>query len=130
MNNKNASMFLIENKELTVNALNHVEKALKRSLKNMKLINDNKTNKDFDSSKSCKETIELLAFLIKTLDHKDKITKLSKDLDYLYKHCIFALIRVRDYNDYEFLNSSIKVLSEISEGWERVTLAITKSQGN
>ena len=60
----------------------------------------------------------------------DAITKLSKDLDYLYKHCIFALIRVRDYNDYKFLSSSIKVLSEISEGWERVTLAITKSQGN
>ena len=46
MNNKDWGMFLIENKELTVNALNHVEKALKRSLKNMKVINDNKTNKD------------------------------------------------------------------------------------
>ena len=62
MNNKNTGMFVIENKELTLNALNHVEKALKLSLNNMKLINDNKINKDFDSSKSCKETIELLAF--------------------------------------------------------------------
>ena len=130
MNNKNMGMFLIENKELTVNALNHVEKALKLSLNNMILINDNKINKDFDSSKSCKETIELLAFLIKTLDHKDKITKLSKDLDYLYKHCIFSLIRVRDHNDYEFLNSSIKVLSEIAEGWERVTAAVVNNQQN
>ena len=130
MNKKDTDMFLIENKELTINALNHVEEALKSSLNNMKLINDNKSNKDFDISKSCKETIELLVFLVKTLDHQDKITKLSKDLDYLYKHCIFCLVRVRDHNDYEFLNSSIKVLSEISEGWERVTLAITKSQGN
>ena len=130
MNNKNTDMFVIENKELTLNALNHVEEALKSSLNNMKLINDNKSNKDFDISKSCKETIELLAFLIKTLDHEDKITKLSKDLDYLYKHCIFCLVRVRDHNDYEFLNSSIKVLSEISEGWERVTAAVVKSQGN
>ena len=94
----------------------------------MNLINDNKSNKDFDISKSCKETIELLAFLIKTLDHEDKRTKLSKDLDYLYKHCIFCLVRVRDHNDYEFLNTSIKVLSEISEGWERVTAAVVNSQ--
>ena len=130
MNKKDTDMFVIENKELTINALNHVEEALKSSLNNMKLINDNKSNKDFDISKSCKETIELLVFLVKTLDHQDKITRLSKDLDYLYKHCIFCLVRVRDHNDYEFLNSSIKVLSEISEGWERVTLAITKSQGN
>jgi flagellin-specific chaperone FliS len=72
----------------------------------------------------------MLAFLIKTLDHKDKITKLYKDLDYLYKHCIFSLVRVRDYNDYEFLNSSIKVLSEISEGWERVTAAVVNNQQN
>ena len=130
MNNKNTGMFVIENKELTINALNHVEGALKRSLNNMNLINDNKSNKDFDISKSCKETIEYLAFLIKTLDHKDKNTKLSKDLDYLYKHCIFCLVRVRDHNDFEFLNSSIKVLSEISEGWERVTAAVVNSQGN
>ena len=130
MNNKDSGMFLIENKELTVNALNHVKGALKRSLKNMNLISDNKSNEDFDSSKCCKETIELLAFLIKTLDHRDKNTKLSKDLDYLYKHCIFCLVRVRDHNDYEFLNSSIKVLSEISEGWERVTAAVVNNQQN
>ena len=130
MNKKYKDMFVIENKELTVNALNHVEGALKSSLNNMKLINDNKSNKDFDISKSCKETIELLVFLVKTLDHTDKITKLSKDLDYLYKHCIFCLVRVRDHNDYAFLSSSIKVLSEISEGWERVNAAVVKSLGN
>ena len=62
----------------------------------MKLINDNKINKDFDSSKVVKKQLNFL--LIKT-DHKDKITKLSKDLDYLYKHCIFSLIRVGDHND-------------------------------
>ena len=71
-------MFVIENKELTINALNHVEGALKRSLNNMNLINDNKSNKDFDISKSCKETIELLAFLIKTLDHRIKIQSYLK----------------------------------------------------
>ena len=130
MNKKDKDMFVIENKELTINALNHVEGALKSSLNNMKLINDNKSNKDFDISKSCKETIELLVFLVKTLDHTDKITKLSKDLDYLYKHCIFCLVRVRDHNDYAFLSSSIKVLSEISEGWERVNAAVAKSLGN
>ena len=34
MNKKDTDMFVIENKELTINALNHVEKALKRALKN------------------------------------------------------------------------------------------------
>ena len=130
MNKKDTGMFLIENKELTVNALNHVKGALTKSLNNLKLINENKSNKDFNISEVCKETISLLAFLIKTLDHKDKNTKLSKDLDYLYKHCIFCLVRVRDHNDFEFLNTSIKVLSEISEGWERVTAAVVNGQGN
>ena len=34
------------------------------------------------------------------------------------------------HNDYEFLKGSIKVLSEISEGWERVTAAVVNGQGN
>lgn len=130
MNNKDKGMFLIENKELTVDALSHVERALTKSLKNFKLINENKSNKDFNLSGVCKETIALLAFLIKTLDNDDKTTKLSKDLDYLYKHCIFSLVRVRDHYDYEFLKGSIKVLSEISEGWERVSAAVVINQKN
>ena len=130
MNNKDTGMFLIENKELTINALNHVKEALTKSLNNLKLINENKSNKDFNLSGVCKETISLLAFLIKTLENDDKTTRLSRDLDYLYKHCIFSLIRVRDHNDYEFLKGSIKVLSEISEGWERVTAAVVNNQGN
>ena len=130
MNNKDTGIFLIENKELTVNALSHVEGALTRSLKNLNLINENKSNKDFNISGVCKETISLLAFLIKTLDKKDKTTKLSKDLDFLYKHCVFCIVRVRDHNDYEVLEGSLKVLSEISEGWERVTAAVVNGQGN
>lgn len=130
MNNKDTGIFLIENKELTVNALSHVEGALTRSLKNLNLINENKSNKDFNISGVCKETISLLAFLIKTLDKKDETTKLSKDLDFLYKHCVFCIVRVRDHNDYEFLEGSLQVLSEISEGWERVTAALVNGQGN
>jgi len=130
MNNKDTGMFLIENKELTINALNHVKGALTKSLNNLKLINENQSNKDFNVSEVCKETISLLAFLIKTLDKKDETTKLSKDLDFLYKHCVFCIVRVRDHNDYEFLEGSLKVLSEISEGWERVTAAIVNGQGN
>ena len=58
------------------------------------------------------------------------VIKLSKDLDFLYKHCVFCIVRVRDHNDYEFLEGSLKVLSEISEGWERVTAAVVNGQGN
>ena len=74
--------------------------------------------------KICKETITKLAFLVKTLDPRKKESNLSKDLDYLYKHCIFCVVRVRDFNDYEFIKGCIEVLSEISEGWERVTAAV------
>lgn len=117
-------LFQLNDKNTTLEGLIHVKDALDFVLQNVKSINDNKDNKKFDKKKICKETITKLAFLVKTLDPRKKESNLSKDLDYLYKHCIFCVVRVRDFNDYEFIKGCIDVLSEISEGWERVTAAV------
>ena len=117
-------VFELNNKNVTLEGLSHVKDALDFVLQKVESIRDNKDNKEFDKKKICKETISKLAFLVKTLDARKKESNLSKDLDYLYKHCIFCLVRVRDFNDYEFIKGCIDVLSEISEGWERVTAAV------
>ena len=64
--------------------------------------------------------------LIDTID-KERNTAISKDLDYLYKHCLFAVVRVRDHKDYEFLDGCIQILSDITEGWDRVGSAIKRA---
>ena len=58
---------------------------------------------------------------------KSRKTSISKDLDYLYKHCLFSVIRVRDNEDFAFLDGCVNVLSDITEGWERVDLSIKKA---
>ena len=117
------SVFQLNDKNITLEGLGHVKDAIDFVLQNVKSIHGNRDNKEFDK-KICKETITKLAFLVKTLDARKKESNLSKDLDYLYKHCIFCVVRVRDFNDYEFIKGCIDVLSEISEGWERVTAAV------
>ena len=65
-------------------------------------------------------------WLVNTLD-KSKKSELTKDLDYLYKHCLFSVIRVRDFKDYDFLPGCVQILEEITEGWDRVTFAADKA---
>ena len=74
--------------------------------------------------KTCKETIANLSFLIKVLDTKKRTLICLKILDHLYKHCVFCVLRVRDHNDYAFIKGCINVLSEDSEGWDRLTAAV------
>ena len=50
-----------------------------------------------------------------------------RDRDYLYKHCLFSVIRVRDFKDYDFLPGCVQILEEITEGWDRVTFAADKA---
>ena len=125
--NGNKGIFVIENKSITVDALNHVKETIKFVLFNLKQIKDNKDNKSFDNKEACKASIEKLFFLINTLNKKEDKSHIIKDLDYLYKHCLFAVIRVRDHNDFDFLNGGISVLDEISEGWDRVTQSVQQS---
>lgn len=119
-----SEVFVIENKDITINGLMHVKDAINFVLQNVKLLQANKSNKNFDTQQTCKEIIAKLSFLIKVLDNKQKNFNLSKDLDYLYKHCVFCVLRVRDHKDYAFLKGCLDVLSEISEGWDRLTSAV------
>ena len=124
MTKLNSEFFVIENKELTLNGLKYVKDALNFVHQNVKLLEENKSNKNFDTQQTCKELIAKLSFLIKVLDTKKKNFNLSKDLDHLYKHCVFCVLRVRDHKDYAFIKGCLEVLSEISEGWDRLTSAV------
>ena len=75
----------------------------------------------------CTAIINNFFWLVDTLD-KSKESQLTKDLDYLYKHCLFSIIRVRDFNDYDFVPGCIKVLEDITESWDRVSLAADKAE--
>ena len=123
MNNLNPKFFIIENKELTLSGLLHVRDALKLVYENVKNLNENRSNKEYDTKKTCQVTLAKLTFLVQTLKN-DKDFSLAKDLDYLYKHCIFCVLRIRDHSDYAFIDGCINVLTEVTEGWDRVTNAV------
>ena len=119
------SLFLIDNKEATVNAINNIKKIIKLTLGQIEEIKLNKV-KDSDAIQLCENTIKNLYLLIDTID-KERNTTISKDLDYLYKHCLFAVVRVRDHGDFEFLDGCIQILSDITEGWDRVGSAVKRA---
>ena len=123
MNNLNPKFFIIENKELTLSGLLHVRDALKLVYENVKNLNENRSNKKYDTKKTCQVTLAKLTFLVQTLKN-DKDFSLAKDLDYLYKHCIFCVLRIRDHNDYAFIDGCINVLTEVTEGWDRLSAAV------
>ena len=123
MNSLNPKFFIIENKELTLSGLLHVRDALKIVYENVKNLNENRSNKKYDTKKTCQVTLEKLTFLVQTLKN-DKDFSLAKDLDYLYKHCIFCVLRIRDHNDYAFIDGCINVLTEVTEGWDRLSAAV------
>ena len=122
---KSDSLFLIDNKEATVNAINTIKKIIKTTLGQIEQLKSDKLD-DNDAFELCQNTIKNIYLLIDTID-KQRNTEISKDLDYLYKHCLFAVVRVRDHKDYEFLNGCIQILSDITEGWDRVGSAIKRA---
>lgn len=117
---------LVEDKELKLKGFQEIKKSLDTVLANVTTIKINKNNTDFDITSSSKIALANLVFLIKTLDKKSK-SQTVKDLDYLYKHVMFSIIRVRDHSDFEFIDNSSQILSEINEGWDRITEALKKS---
>lgn len=117
---------LVEDKELKLKGFQEIKKSLDTVLANVNAIKINKNNTDFDITPSSKVALANLVFLVKTLDKKSK-SQTVKDLDYLYKHVMFSIIRVRDHSDYEFIDNSCQILSEINEGWDRITEALKKS---
>lgn len=122
---KSDSLFLIDNKEATVNAINTIKKIIKTTLGQVEQLKLGKLD-DNNAFELCQNTIKNVYLLIDTIDKK-RNTAISKDLDYLYKHCLFAVVRVRDHKDYEFLDGCIQILSDITEGWDRVGSAIKRA---
>ena len=118
-------IFLIDNKEATVNAINNIKNIIKITLGQIEQLKSDKVH-NTESTELCENAIKNLYMLIDTID-KERNTSLSKDLDYLYKHCLFAVIRVRDHKDFDFLDGCVQVLGEITEGWERVGSAVKKA---
>ena len=113
----------IENKELKIKGFEEIRQSIGIILVNLNSIKNNKNNTNFDKNSACKVSLANLVFLIKTLDvNSDKQT--VKDLDYLYKHVMFCLLRIRDHSDYAYIDNAIKIVEEINEGWDRVTSAL------
>ncbi len=122
---KSESLFLVDNKEATVNAINNIKKIIKTTLGQIEQLKSKKIE-NIEVVQLCEETIKNLYLLIDTID-KERNTTISKDLDYLYKHCLFSVVRVRDHKDYEFLDGCIQILSDITEGWDRVGSAVKRA---
>ena len=122
---KSDSLFLVDNKEATVNAINTIKKIIKTTLGQIEQLKSEKIE-NIEVVQLCENTIKNLYLLIDTID-KERNTTISKDLDYLYKHCLFSVVRVRDHKDYEFLDGCIQILSDITEGWDRVGSAVKRA---
>ena len=122
---KSDSLFLVDNKEATVNAINNIKKIIKTTLGQIEQLKSEKIE-NTEVVQLCENTIKNLYLLIDTID-KERNTTISKDLDYLYKHCLFAVVRVRDHKDFEFLDGCIQILSDITEGWDRVGSAVKRA---
>ena len=122
---KSDSLFLVDNKEATVNAINNIKKIIKTTLGQIEQLKSKKIE-NTEVVQLCENTIKNLYLLIDTID-KERNTTISKDLDYLYKHCLFSVVRVRDHKDYEFLDGCIQILSDITEGWDRVGSAVKRA---
>ena len=113
----------IENKELKIKGFKEIQESTGIILNNLNSIRNNKKNTSFDLNTACKVSLANLVFLIKTLDqNSDKQT--VKDLDYLYKHVMFCILRVRDHADYAYIDNAVTIVEEINEGWDRVTSAL------
>ncbi len=119
-------LFIVDNKEATVEAIKKIKEVIVYTSSQIKQLNSGEIKKKDNIRTLCTAIINNCFWLINTLD-KSKQSQLTKDLDYLYKHCLFSVLRVRDSKDYDFLPGCIQVLGEITEGWDRVTLAADKA---
>ena len=119
-------LFVLDNREATIEAIKKIKEVIVYTSGQIKQLHDGVVEEK-NISTMCTAIINNLFWLVNTLD-KSKKSELTKDLDYLYKHCLFSIIRVRDFNDYDFVPGCVKVLEDISESWDRVSLAADKAE--
>ena len=119
-------LFLVDNKEATVEAIKKIKSVIVYTHGQIKQLHGHEIKDEKNITTLCTAIINNFFWLVNTLD-KSKKSQLTKDLDYLYKHCLFSVIRVRDFKDYDFLPGCVQILEEITEGWDRVTFAADKA---
>ena len=119
-------LFVLDNREATLEGIEKIKKAIIYTSEQIKQLHDGVVEEK-NISTMCTAIINNFFWLVNTLD-KSKESQLTKDLDYLYKHCLFSIIRVRDFNDYDFVPGCVKVLEDITESWDRVSLAADKAE--
>ena len=119
-------LFLVDNKEATVEAIKKIKNVIIYTHGQIKQLRSHEIKDEKNITTLCTAIINNFFWLVNTLD-KSKKSELTKDLDYLYKHCLFSVIRVRDFKDYDFLPGCVQILEEITEGWDRVTFAADKA---
>jgi flagellin-specific chaperone FliS len=119
-------LFLVDNKEATVEAIKKIKSVIIYTHGQIKQLHGHEIKDEKNITTLCTAIINNFFWLVNTLD-KSKKSELTKDLDYLYKHCLFSVIRVRDFKDYDFLPGCVQILEEITEGWDRVTFAADKA---
>ena len=120
-------LFLVDNKEATVEAIKKIKSVIIYTHGQIKQLYSHEIKDEKNITTLCTAIINNFFWLVNTLD-KSKKSELTKDLDYLYKHCLFSVIRVRDFNDYDFIPGCMKVLEDITESWDRVSLAADKAE--
>ena len=119
-------LFLVDNKEATVEAIKKIKSVIIYTHGQIKQLYSHEIKDEKNITTLCTAIINNFFWLVNTLD-KSKKSELTKDLDYLYKHCLFSVIRVRDFKDYDFLPGCVQILEEIPVGWDRVTFAADKA---
>ena len=120
-------LFVVDNKEATVEAIKKIKSVIIYTHGQIKQLHGHEIKDEKNITTLCTAIINNFFWLVNTLD-KSKKSELTKDLDYLYKHCLFSIIIVRDFNDYDFVPGCVKVLEDITESWDRVSLAADKAE--
>ena len=122
MENKNEIENVIP--KSSVEGIKIVEKLLKQMHKDIKDLMgyENWEKKHKNIIKSVARVNKIALTLQKTLD-LEKGGEIAKNLDHLYQHIRYAVIRVHDDHDFTFLQSAEKVTASINEGWSKMSLA-------
>ena len=122
MENKNEINNIIP--KTSVEGIKIVEKLLKQIHEDIKILIECENLEKGHSKilKSVGRVNKIALTLQKTLDLENG-GEIAKNLDHLYQHIRYAVIRVNDDHDFTFLNSAEKVTASINEGWSKMSLA-------
>ena len=122
MENKNEIENVIP--KSSVEGIKIVEKLLKQMHKDIKDLMgyENLEKKHKNIIKSVGRVNKIALSLQKTLD-LEKGGEIARNLDHLYQHIRYAVIRVHDDHDFTFLQGAEKVTASINEGWSKMSLA-------